>query len=978
MRIMTLPVALIAIAPCTLAQAGRQPAREAVTFIKDRQRLPDEAWQSELRHRSAWRQFLAEHGTWYVHFNEENGKPHRAFGRPIATSGANPQERAQQFIQQELDAFGIPVGELELKSVAPTSKHTYIHFGQRHQGLDVLFSRMMVKLNADGRVIGFGADVYDAIDVDVMPFLVDADAAVIASNGLSGVLSTEVQSQLGILPVPAHRGTEFHLVYEVMVHTMNGVLPGHYRCLVDAHGGELLYRHDLVKSHAPPAGADMDLTASVYEFHPFIPEATLPLPHVEVVIGGNTFNTDINGHLASGVIGPVNATIRLQGDWSDVQTNGVTPQFNISLAEGANAVSFDGDANIRERSAYFHVNIVHDHCKTYLPAFTGMDFSLETNVDVAGTCNAFYDGSSINFYMEGGGCQSYAQLGEVVYHEYGHGINDNFYQSLGSFFINGAMNEGYADVWGLSITEDPILAEGSDLVDPSIYIRRYDIDPKVYPVDIVGEVHADGEIIAGAWWDTYVGLGNDMMHTMTLFADAFPGLQAEAPDGDEGTAFRDVLIDVLEADDDDGDITNGTPNGNAIVEAFAIHGITLISNAELTHTPIDQNAYNDPIEVDAELVLAFPFSDYVESVLLRYRLNNDPIWNDVVMTNTGGNDYQGMIPGQPTGTVIPYYLGVIDIFSQVSSVVPIGCDLPEPNIPYFILVNFTLQAAEDCDFNNDLGNWDVGLPTDNASTGQWALDIPTPSYTDGGVIVQTDQQVTPGGELCFLTGNAPAGEGIGVNDVDDGHTTLQSYPIDLTGYDNPTFTFWRWYTNNPPGGANPGMDWWQMDITNNGTNWVHVENTRTSDKSWRRFAFRVQDFVAPTNAVRIRFIASDSTHLGEYLDGGSLIEAAVDDIQLWDNAGSIGIAEMDGVTIAGLYPDPANQAVNVRLDLHGARDADLRILDATGRLVREQDLPASGSGQALTIDVSALAPGSYVMQAAWAGGSSEHRFNIVR
>ncbi|MBK8338895.1 MAG: hypothetical protein IPK99_02270 [Flavobacteriales bacterium] len=52
-------------------------------------------------------------------------------------------------------------------------------------------------------------------------------------------------------------------------------------------------------------------------------------------------------------------------------------------------------------------------------------------MDVAGTCNAFYDGGAINFYEEGGDCQSYAQVGEVVYHEYGHGINDQFYSDLG-------------------------------------------------------------------------------------------------------------------------------------------------------------------------------------------------------------------------------------------------------------------------------------------------------------------------------------------------------------------------------------------------------------------------------------------------------------------------------------------------------------------------------------------------------------------
>jgi hypothetical protein len=523
----------------------------------------------------------------------------------------------------------------------------------------------------------------------------------------------------------------------VMVTTMNGHLPGRYRCLVDAHNGELLYRTNLVKSHhghgeevkatpsAPPA-TDFTLTANVYEQHPYIPAVVKPLAHVEVTISGNTYTTDMTGFGTSPDPGPISGTFRLEGAWSRVQTGGITPEFTTTLNNGSNAVTFDFDANLRELSAYYHVNIVHDHCVAVLPGFTGMDFSLPTNVDVTGTCNAFYDGSSINFYQEGGGCQSYAQISDVIYHEYGHGINDNYYQDNGTFFNNGAMGEGYADVWSFTINVDPILAEGSDLVDPDAFIRRYDVDPKVYPTDIVGEVHADGEIIAGAWWDTYVLLGNDMPLMTALFGEAFAGLQATAPDGDEGTAFRDVLIDVLDADDDDGDITNGTPNGNAIVEAFAIHGITLISNATLDHTPVETELANDPITITADLQLSFPFTDYVNTVLLRYRINNGSTWTDLPMTNTGGNTYEAMIPAQAEGTVVPYYLVVQDIFMQESAVQPPGCNLAEPNIPYFTLVGFQLEETQDLDNNTDLGSWNTGAADDNNTTGTWSVEDLSP------------------------------------------------------------------------------------------------------------------------------------------------------------------------------------------------------------------------------------------------------------
>ena len=205
-----------------------------------------------------------------------------------------------------------------------------------------------------------------------------------------------------------------------------------------------------------------------------------------------------------------------------------------------------------------------------------------------------------------------------------------------SWFQNGGMNEGYADVWGFAQLEDPILGNGSDPLDPTASIRRYDTLPKVYPIDIIGEVHADGEIIAGAWWDLYLLLGNDMPATMNLFALAYPGLQAATANGNEGTAFTEVLLAVLEADDDDANITNGTPNGMAIITAFDMHGITLVSNAELVHTAIDQQQLLTAIDISADLQLAFPWTNYLNSVSCWYRLNNGTTWTQTGLANTSG------------------------------------------------------------------------------------------------------------------------------------------------------------------------------------------------------------------------------------------------------------------------------------------------------------------------------------------------------
>ena len=52
-----------------------------------------------------------------------------------------------------------------------------------------------------------------------------------------------------------------------------------------------------------------------------------------------------------------------------------------------------------------------------------------------------------------------------------------------------------------------------------------------------------------------------------------------------GIALADYFIEFLVADDDDGDLSNGTPNSEAIITAFNAHGIPG-SAITITHTPI--------------------------------------------------------------------------------------------------------------------------------------------------------------------------------------------------------------------------------------------------------------------------------------------------------------------------------------------------------------------------------------------------------
>ncbi len=864
------------------------------TFIKYNTRMPNEQYQKELRDSKAWKQFTMKHVGWLVEYNEENKKPHRAYGKSIATTGSTYESCATNFITNELGLFNIPVEDLYVSGKSLSPKHCYINYGQSYNGVKVLFSRLVIKMTKDRRVVMFGADVYDNINISINPTLSPQQALAAAQVGIDEtILSSEVNVDLFVLPIPEFRKYKYHLVYEVMVEAIGGDIPSSYRTWVDAENGEVLYRDNQVKFHAPPAPPppapmEVDVTATIYPTYSYNPTATGLLANMRIRINNVNYYTDSNGHLTTGITTATNGQFFLDGLWADVETNNITPSFTTALAAGPNAETFDNDANIKELTAFYHVNVIHDFVKQEIPTFTGMDFSLTTNVDVSGTCNAFYNGSSINFYAPGGGCLSYATVADVVYHEYAHGINDNFYQDQGSFFNNGAMGEAYGDLWAFAITLDPILGRGGNDSDPDDYIRRYDINPKVYPEDIVGEVHADGEILAGAWWDLYLLMGN-MDTIMYLFADAYYGLQAVAANGNEGQAFRDVLLDVLQADDDDGNINNGTPNGSAICQAFGQHGITLVSNATLTHTIVTTWTPGTPADIDA--ILNLSNTTYLGDVKMFYKIDNGS-WVTVIMTDLGGNNYTAVIPAQSPGAIISYYLGVTDnICGYLSSVIPIGAANPEANIPYYILVGYNLELTNDFDFNNFAGSWTYGfpMPIDSATTGMWVDEVPVGMIIDGYEFAPTSQH-TPGGFVCAVTQlNTSSTGSAGEKDVDGGRSTLQSPVIDITGYLNPIVSYYRWFSNDPPTSANPGNDPWYVEVTDDGSTWVPVEFTYVSDNSWRRFTFRVSDYVNQTANFQMKFMVSDSilTSIGppgcatSPFCGGSLVEAALDDVQIW-------------------------------------------------------------------------------------------------
>ncbi|MCH2199582.1 MAG: hypothetical protein MK081_12450 [Flavobacteriales bacterium] len=928
--------------------------------------------QQNLREAGAWKAFSQNNNGWYAIMSPEHHLPHRAWGTPMEIPGSTTQDKAEWFIQNKLSDFGINLEELSSPVSIATKKNDIIRYKQVVNGMEVLGSNLIFKFNND-RLIMFSLDYFgEANEVEATPLSFET----LASFATAGIALNNIEVSTDgafIYALKAENTTDLRLVERIWVKGYESTVPKNYLTLVDATTGEVLVRQNMVQHIAPDSGdkpkkkekkiltmgmpvvISGQVEGTILPLNVFDEEIEAPLPYLTFNVGGEQVQADVDGGFITSVTGPAEADFDLSGPFCTIFTAGVTPEFSATLDDGYTAVSFDNAANIRELSAYRSTNQIHDHMKAWLPDFDGLDFSLTTNIDVAGECNAFYDGASINFYPNGGGCNSTALLADVVYHEYGHGINNEFYQDNGGFYSNGAMNEGYADWWGLSLTESPLLAQGfyDDSDEP---LRRYDIDPKVFGIDDDIQVHSGGEIICGAWYDSHLLMGGDWDASMELFIATYSGLQAE--ETDNATAFTDVLLDALQEDDDDGDLNNGTPNGLAILEGFDIHGISLFSYTEIEHDPVEFADSGAEVVLIADAEIVFPFGQYFENMTAFYRTELNGEWQSAVMDEV--NDEFEVNIGQVEGPkIVEYYFAITDVLGGNSAISPAGANNEVyPNLPFMTLVGVEPALINDSDDYSEFGDWDPSINGDTATTGQWEEDEPVGSTSAEGTPVAPSEDHTPVDfGFCFLTGVSPGPNGgVGENDVDAGHTTLLSPVVDLTEYQNPIFSYWRWYVNAPPGGANPGSDWWQVEVSDDGgDSWIYIENNLTQDVAWRRNAFFISDYVDITNEFQIRFIASDSTTIGENLDGGSLIEAAVDDIVLYDVATGDGVLEESLIDFA-VWPNPTNGELRVHIERAGGQ---LDIIDHKGRLI--ESIPDQTLGQTV-IDLNGYARGQYFVR----------------
>jgi len=940
------------------AQHDHEEPNPNISPYKDAYVAMTSASKTHLLKSEAWTNFQSKYPSWGAHFNTYSGMPHRAFGSPItfAAGGNNVELKAKSFLEQELSGFNIPTQEFALTRNYNDGKFKHVDFKQVHNGMEVLFSRAAVRFGQNNEILLVGLDVYNDIPNSLENNISAAQAKQIAEAGVSTTItSSSVAADKKIIALPFEGKNDYRIVYEVMVETQNSEnTPGKYITYVDAKDGKIVYRDNEVRH------VDFKAEANIHETNLFTPAVNLPLQHLRVTNGASTLYTDANGDLT--IAGAsATPTFHLDGRYVEV----VTGQNGNTVASFSPTISSNGPVlwpavttaqpQVQHFTAYHHVNVVHDFMKSKLPTFLSMDNPLLCRVDrTDGDCNAFYNGSSINFYTTANGCNSLSRVNTVIYHEYGHGITNVFWDWQGVNFANGAVGEGYSDFWSMSITDDPIVGRGFFVNQPNSFIRRYDQNPKVYPQDLVGQVHADGEIICGAWWAVQ-GYWNNLTEVSQLFADTHFGT-ANGANGTEGEVYYDILIDALQYDDDDNDLTNGTPHFNDIVQGFADHGIYLLNNTELMHDDIGPVNSGTSIAIQTDIVSDFPA--FLGDGKMFYREKGTTQLDSVLMTKSG-NIYTTTFPSTTGGKIWEYYFAAYDNANSYSVVSPSNAEFnlsaQQRNLPHFLLVGYRNVWQEQ--FNNGSpSGWTVGNAAgDNATRGLWDVGIPIPSFGtqgDTSTMVQTYFDADGGGG-CAYTGNGSGPTAsFGQEDVDGGVTTLISPTINIASYNQPAISYLRWYSNEA--GQNPGKDFWTVEISyNGGSNWFPLEKTFEADRSWRR---NVVPLVQSAGTdILLRFIAQDINQ-GQ---GGAIVEAAVDAVEIYELGETpVGLQGFESLNVL-VYPNPASNEINVVLPENGT--ASYQIMSTSGQVVLQRTVETVRTG-AMKIDASSLSDGIYYVQ----------------
>jgi fibronectin type 3 domain-containing protein len=604
-------------------------------------------WQAEVDKRSGRLEYAEGAGIPWVpgRGNSLGMNSLAGLSRSGAIDLATMEAAARAFLPRVAGMMGVDASQLQLnqgRSGQPASHVWFVDFDVVRDGMVVEGARVVFRVN-NGNLIQFGSENLPAEDARVpAKRFTKAQAREALASYLGGFEPGDRwmdRGSLHLVPINVNDdgaaegynfggGRGLALVWQFSFHRDGQV--GTWRAQVDATSGEVVEFVD--------ANEYGSATGGTYPTDSHASEPVRPLPFANVATGvyansaglfsGSTGTTTLNGQY-------VKITDSCGAISKAADANGVIA-LGTSTGTDCTTPGSGGAGNTHaSRTQFYAVNRAKEVGRGWLPSNTWLNGQLTVNVNLNQTCNAYWNGSTLNFFKSGGGCNNTGELPGVSLHEWGHGLDSN--DGNGSSTDNGS-GETYGDFSAALATHSSCIGNGfltsqcggyGNTCTSCTGVRDIDwakhtrntpstVDnftrttcpqPSANNPNYVGpcgknaiaqgltslkrEGHCESYVSSEALWDLAnrdmpsPGSGSAWASTDRLWylsrSSATAGFQCTVSSTAAWTSngcFTGSNFRTMRAvDDDNGNLADGTPHGAAIGNAFNRHGIACTTDA---------------------------------------------------------------------------------------------------------------------------------------------------------------------------------------------------------------------------------------------------------------------------------------------------------------------------------------------------------------------------------------------------------------
>ncbi|MEA2691326.1 MAG: hypothetical protein QOJ16_713 [Acidobacteriota bacterium] len=600
---------------------------------------------------------------WEVRYDQRSGRPNvvqgagipllpgrgntltlaKAVGHPGAVTLADVEGKVRGFLAEMPELLKVSALDLRLDPAGS------VHFGdqgqlwfvelqQFHRGVPVEGAKVYFRIN-NGNLVQLGAEKVAEVRMPSVKPRVSRERALGAALAAGGFAVSELSEVVragdlkilptltaGEAPAEAYQGAPGAGYQHLLVWDLSFRRAGDdatYQAVVDAGSGKVLKLADINEYAA--------VTGGIYPVTNTDPETVVGFPFSNVT-NGTTKTTDSAGNYT---YGGGTATDTLSGKFIKIsdtcgaisKADSATGNLAFGTSGGTDCTTpgSGGAGNTHAaRSGFYHLTNINRKAATFFPTNTWLAGTLTANMNVNATCNAFWNGSTVNFYRSGGGCSNTGEIAAVFLHEWGHGMDQNSGgaasdkgtgEAVGDTFafletkvscigqnfkpgvncFNCTACTGVRDVAEFGLGGAHTIAKPSNVAaDTGINCDRNacpflsgGISPYQGPMGYEG--HCESLIASSANWDLaqslvahygatagWAAMDSIWYKSLTPSKSAYQVVSggkcnpAATVNGCGSTNWYTVF---LAADDNDGNLANGTPNGCRIWDAFNAHGI---------------------------------------------------------------------------------------------------------------------------------------------------------------------------------------------------------------------------------------------------------------------------------------------------------------------------------------------------------------------------------------------------------------------